>query len=130
MTKNKIIALAGREYSVPPLPLRVNRDVYPICRQLHNDGLLERMQKSGGVLDCTPAEFEQLCHIVYLTIKLVDQDLTQQAFDDMPITPPELLDAYLVIRVLTGAWIETPPQNAPLGEAKRARAPRKSPRPK
>lgn len=131
MTDPKTLILAGQTFVIPGLlPIRINRDVYPICRKLNNDGLIERSIQAMGALECTPEEYADLARIAFLTVKWVRPDLTREAFDDWPITPPELLDTYFTIRVLTGGWVENvakPKDEAP-GEAKRARAPRKSPR--
>jgi hypothetical protein len=128
MTENRTVTVAGRKYSVPPLPFRVNREVYPICRKLNNGGLVERAIQAMGALDCTMEEMDDLAQVTFLSVRSVDPDLTREEFDGLAFTPPELIDAYFVIRALTGGWVDLPPATteAPSGEAKGSPAPRKS----
>jgi hypothetical protein len=51
--KNRDIVLGDRTFSVPPLPIRINRVVYPICRKLVMDDLLKRCIDAGGELVAT-----------------------------------------------------------------------------
>jgi hypothetical protein len=54
--KNRDIVLGDRTFSVPPLPIRINRVVYPICRKLVMDDLLKRCIDAGGELVATGEE--------------------------------------------------------------------------
>lgn len=128
MTTNRVITLAGQTFSVPPLPFRVNREVYPLCRKLNNDGLIERAIQAEGVLDCTIEEMDDLAMIAFLAIGVSGADLTRDEFDVLPITPPELINAYFEIRIQTGGWVANPARTAEPepGKAKGKPAPRKS----
>jgi hypothetical protein len=130
MSENRIIVLAGQKYSVAPLSLRVNREVYPICRRLSNAGLIDRAVASQGSLDCTPEEMGDLSDLVFLVIAAGGDTIERDKFDDLPITPPELLEAFIQIRYQTGAWLAPTAENqgdAP-GEAAGVSAPRRTKR--
>ena len=105
---NRDIVLGGTVFSVPRLPLRVTREVYPICRKLAVGGLVERAIEGRGVLDATRDEMDDLIEIAFLSAKAADPTLTREAFEAMPVSPPELLDAYFQIRYQTGGWV--PPE--------------------
>ena len=128
MTASKTITLAGRKFPVPPLPFRVNREVFPICHRLDKGGLIRRTIDAGGILDCSTEEMDDLAEIAFLAIGAGGSDMSREAFDTLPITPPEFTGAFLVIRVQTGAWVEVaskPGADIASGEAKGTPAPRK-----
>jgi len=104
--KNRDITLADRTFSVPPLPLRINRVVYPICRELVMNDLLKRCIDAGGQLVATDEELDQLIQISFLAATAADSTVTQEQFDQLAITPPQLLDAFFILRYQTGAWVE------------------------
>jgi hypothetical protein len=119
MTEPRTITLGGREIDVPALPLRLNMQAYPLCRKLSNDGLLERVAAAKGAVDCTADEMADLAELAFLAAKAADPALERDAFDEMPITPPELLDSFFSIRYQTGGWVATTPEEEPdpAGEA-------------
>lgn len=128
--KNRDIVLGDRTFSVPPLPIRINRVVYPICRKLVMDDLLKRCIDAGGELVATSEELDQLIQIAFLAASAADSTVTQEQFDQLAITPPQLLDAFFLLRYQTGAWVEVPSASAPLapgedvpGEAEGVTAP-------
>lgn len=104
--KNRDIVLGDRTFSVPPLPIRINRVVYPICRQLVMDDLLKRCIDANGGLVATSEELDQLIQIAFLAASAADSTVTQEQFDQLAITPPQLLDAFFILRYQTGAWVE------------------------
>jgi hypothetical protein len=111
--KNRDIVLGDRTFSVPPLPIRINRVVYPICRKLVMDDLLKRCIDAGGELVATSEELDQLIQIAFLAASAADSTVTQEQFDQLAITPPQLLDAFFLLRYQTGAWVEVPIASAP-----------------
>jgi hypothetical protein len=111
--KNRDIVLGDRTFSVPPLPIRINRVVYPICRKLVMDDLLKRCIDAGGELVATSEELDQLIQIAFLAASAADSTVTQEQFDQLAITPPQLLDAFFLLRYQTGAWVEVPSASAP-----------------
>jgi hypothetical protein len=72
---------------VPPLPIRINRVVYPICRKLVMDDLLKRCIDAGGELVATGEELDQLIQIAFLAASAADSTVTQEQFDQLAITP-------------------------------------------
>lgn len=105
MSETRTITLGGATFAVPPLPLRINRVAYPICRRLTTAQLIERCVAIKGALDCTPEEMADVAELAFLAASAADKTLTREVFDDLPVTPPELLDAFFAIRYQTGAWV-------------------------
>jgi len=105
------ITLAGRVFSVPPLPLRWNREVYPLCARLTAAGLLDRLGP-GGTLALTADDIDALAEIAFWGASAADSTLTRDEFEALPIAPTELVDAFILIRVQTGGWLMVPSQAA------------------
>ena len=124
MSETRDITLGGQTFAVPPLPLRVNRVVYPLCRKLTGAGLIERMIEGGGSLDCTEEEMADLVELAFLAASASATPIDRDALDDLPVTPPELLDAFLKVRYQTGAWVPGEAAAEP-GEAQGGKRPRK-----
>lgn len=108
MTETRPIVLAGSTLDVPALPLRLNMRAYPLCRKLTNDDFLQRIADAKGVLVCTEEEMADLAELAFLAAKAANPALEREAFDGWAVTPPELLDAFFVIRWQTGGWIPAP----------------------
>ena len=141
MNETRDITLGGRVFAVPPLPLRINKAAYPLCRKLTDAGLIDRAITAGGVLVCSTDEMAELAEIAFLAAIAAEGVLardgrmqaaniiTRAAFDDLPVLPQELLDAFFIARYQTGAWVPIDPagpKDEARGEAKGARRPRKS----
>lgn len=114
MTDTRDIKLGGRIFAVPPLPLRINRTVYPLCRALSTgpDGagmeasfIGRVLAANGSIFAATDDELDKLADIAFGAANAADKSLTREEFDDLPITPVELLDAFFAIRPQTGVWI-------------------------
>jgi hypothetical protein len=105
------VELGGRTFAVPVLPLRANRVIYPLCRDLSanasaEDSFIGRLAASNGAPDAvTDAEFDKLIEIAYEAACAADPLMTLDQFEEMPITPPELLNAFFLIRLQTGGWV-------------------------
>jgi hypothetical protein len=106
-------------FTVPRLPFRVSRVVYPICQRLTNAGLVERLATAGASFEVTEAEVDDLAQIAFLACQAADPGLTRDAFDDLPITPPQLFDAFFSVRQACGGWRRLPAVEGqePSGEA-------------
>lgn len=101
------ITLASKTYELKALPLKATKVVYTICQRLSNDGLAARLTNTAPdapALAVTDEEFDGLCKIALTAAQTADPELTQAAFDAMPITPPELYDAFFEIRKACGGW--------------------------
>jgi hypothetical protein len=109
---------------VPPLPIRINRVVYPICRKLVMDDLLKRCIDASGELVATSEELDQLIQIAFLAASAADSTVTQEQFDQLAITPPQLLDAFFILRYQTGAWVEAQITGAPSASGRTCRGSR------
>lgn len=114
MTEPRDLKMGGRTFVVPALPLKTTMIVYPMCRKLTNDGLVDRAQLQGGILDVSAEQMEEVVQIAFLCAQAADPGLTREAFEVLPVSPPELLDAFFVARYQTGAWLA--PEAAPTGE--------------
>jgi len=122
----RTITLAGVAYAVPELPLGINMQVYPICARLTTGGLIDRCIEGGGNLVCTPEEMADLAEIAFQAARAAGAQETREEFDRLPITPPELLNAFFEIRIQTGAWTVAEPAGGDTpGEAPGAKAPAK-----
>jgi hypothetical protein len=111
MTQTRDIVLGGKTFAVPVLPLRHNRVIYPLCRDLSADpdnaeSFIGRLAASGGSPDkVADDELDKLIQIAFHAAQAADKELSGAAFDELPITPPELLNAFFLIRLQTGAWL-------------------------
>lgn len=122
MAKTRPVTLSGTVFEVPMLPIRLNRIAYPLCRKLHNAGFLERIIEGKGQVDCSDDEMDVLVELAFVAVQAALPNVTRDEFDNWPISPPELVDAYFVIRYQTGAWVAPDPevevsQEEELGEA-------------
>lgn len=110
MTKTRDIVLGDRTFAVPVLPLRHNRVIYPLCRDLSADpedkeSFFARLSDRKGTPDAVrDDEWDKLIEIAFNGACAADSTLTRADFDNLPITPPQLLDAFFPIRFQTGAW--------------------------
>jgi hypothetical protein len=126
MTDTRRIKLGGQAFDVPALPLRLNMKAYPLCRKLGAAGLIERIAASGGQLDCTADEMVDLVELTFLGVTAADPTVKRETFDELTVTPPELLDAFLVLRYQTGGWVPMPAEGEHgAGEAPGAKKPPK-----
>lgn len=130
MIQPRTITLADREIDVPALPLRINRIAYPLCRKINNNGFPERYLAAAAadvVCEVSNEEFADLAEVAFLAAQAADRTLDRETFDEWPISPPELLNAYFPIRIQTGGWIAGSAEEAHTepGEAKGAKKPRK-----
>jgi len=105
MSDTRTITLGGTGFAVPALPFRINRQAYPLCRKLTAANLIERALAANGALDCSADEMDDLGELAFLAASAADKALTRAAFDELPIAPPQLLDAFFAIRYQTGAWV-------------------------
>lgn len=97
------------------LPIRLNRIAYPLCRKLHNDGFMDRIIEGKGKVDCSSEEMDDLIEIAFVAAQAANPRITREEFDNWPITPPELIDAFYLIRYQTGAWVEVLSSASPDG---------------
>lgn len=111
MSNTRNIVLGDRTFAVPLLPHRYNRVIYPLCRDLSgdpddDDTFVDRIIRGGG----TPGivrdeEWDKLSEIAFQAACAADKDLTREAFDNLPIKPQDLIDAFFAVRYQTGVWI-------------------------
>ncbi len=125
MTDTRPITLGTRTFDVPALPLRVCRVVYPLIRKLNNDGLIDRILAANGSLDCTQEEFDDLVEIAFLMANAAEP-VSNAEFDEMPITPPQLVDTLFAARYQSGGWVQIQAGDEDSGEAQGAAQPPQS----
>lgn len=127
MTETRPMTLGGRTFDVPALPLRLNMKAYPLCRKLGAAGLIERIAASGGSLDCSEDEMADLVDLAFLGVSAADPSIDRAAFEELPVAPPQLLDAFFVLRYQSGGWVPATPTEGDdgAGEAKGATKPPK-----
>ncbi len=123
MTISRDIVLADRTFTVPALPLRYNRVIYPLCRDLSgnpddNDTFVDRLIKGSGAPGTVrDEEWEKLGEIAFQAACAADKAMTREAFDDLPIKPQDLIDAFFTIRYQTGVWLAPDDGAAPAGDS-------------
>lgn len=121
MAETRPISLGGRAFDVPPLPLGVTMLVYPICQRLTNAGLPERLN-SGEPLQLSAEEIADLTETAFQVAHAADDTLDTKAFLALPVTPPELFEAFFVARFQCGGWRVAEGGDAP-GEPQGAQPP-------
>lgn len=139
MTEARDIVLGDRTFAVPVLPLRHNRIIYPLCRDLSvihgeddTESFMGRLVSANGTPDAVrDDEWPKLEKIALQAAMAADPAFTQEDFDNLPVTMPQLIDAFFVVRMQTGAWVSRLPggeasaEEAPAsGEAEGAASPR------
>lgn len=120
MTEIREITLADRTFAVPPLPLRHNRVIYPLCRDLSvingeddTESFIARLVAAGGKPEAVrDDEWPKLEKIALHAAMAADASFDAAAFDALPITMMQLIDAFFVARQQTGVWVAV----APAGE--------------
>lgn len=113
MTTNRDIVLADRTFSVPPLPLRHNRVIYPLCRDLSlvkgeddTESFIGRLMAAGGKPEAVrDDEWPMLEKIALHSAMAADVSFDEATFDALPITMMQLIDAFFVARQQTGVWV-------------------------
>lgn len=109
MADTRTMIIAGSPFEVPMLPIRLNKIAYPICRKLSNAGFLNRIVEGKGQVDCSTEEMDDLTELAFVAVSSANPRITREEFDNWPITPPELVDVFFLIRYQTGGWIALDP---------------------
>lgn len=135
MTETRDLVLADRTFAVPPLPLRHNRVVYPLCRDLSvgsgeddTESFIGRLVLAGGRPEAVrDDEWPKLEKIALHAAMAADTSFDAATFDALPITMMQLIDAFFVARQQTGVWVAVAPagddaESAPVPEAGNAEA--------
>jgi hypothetical protein len=128
-TKDRMMILGDRIFAVPPLPLDVNRQVYPLCRQLSLKGALVDKVVAVGIVEALEKEEQAVLEeIAFACAQLADPTFTQDEFGAIPTNPVQLFDAFFsVARYQTGVWVPvTAPAEQGTGEAEGEASPQKS----
>lgn len=114
MTDTRDIVLGDRTFAVPALPLRHNRVIYPLCRDLsvikEGDGetFIARLVKAGGTPDAVrDDEWPKLEKIALHGAMAAEKTFTPAEFDDLAVTMPQLIDAFFIVRMQTGVWVQS-----------------------
>lgn len=137
MTDSKTVSLGGRTFEVPPFPLGVMCQAYPVCRKLHIAGVADRFFKAIREdapiisIEVDPEELADLAEFAFLSTTACKEPPTREEFFALSVTPAELLNALITLRTQTGVWIDRPADAADAekdnakGEAGGAKRPRK-----
>lgn len=111
------IELGDNTYAVPRLPFKYSMRVYPICQRLSNADLAERILVQSEPLQLIDSEIDDLGVVAFLLCCAANSEMTQAAFDNMPITPPQLFDAFFAARKACGGWRTLAEGQEPSGES-------------
>lgn len=117
MTETRDITLGDRTFAVPPLPLRHNRVIYPLCRDLSvidgeddTESFIGRLVAAGGKPEAVrDDEWPKLEKIALHAAMAADASFDATVFDALPITMMQLIDAFFVARQQTGVWVAVAP---------------------
>ncbi len=101
MTSRKV-TLGGRTFDVPLFVLRHTIQIYPLCQKL--GGVVARSVLNEGVLTASAEEMIDMADAVFLGCRAAEPALTRDEFDNLPVAPHELFEAFLIMRIQTGAW--------------------------
>lgn len=110
------IELGDNVYTVPRLPFKFSMKVYPICQRLSNAGMAERIVMPKEPLALTDSEVDDLGALAFLLCSAAETNMTKEAFDEIPITPPQLFDAFFAARKACGGWRSRTEGQEPSGE--------------
>lgn len=88
MHRNRI-DLAGRTWTLPPLPWRIVREIQPAI------GTFFTLAGESGAntLRLTTAELDALAGVVFTAAAHVDRTLTRESFDDLAFSPLDVVRA-------------------------------------
>lgn len=98
------ISLGGKDYPVPPLAIRQMRLVIPAMVRL----------KGLRIDTITEEQIGDLIEIVYQAVYPAQDKLTRDDFNNLPVSPLDLMKAMPVIATQTGM---APKKEADAGEA-------------
>jgi hypothetical protein len=129
------LVLADRTFELRRFTLRENARAYPLACQLVAGGVIDRwleaMERALAAVASAgrgePAstassawmvseeEMGQMADLVFMACRAADAELTREAFDELAISPRELIGAFFEARYCTGVWIR-PEADEPAGE--------------
>jgi hypothetical protein len=119
VTDTETINLGGVAFKVPRLPLGVNMKAYPLCRELTEAGIVERVTTNGGRIDYDEKEMAKLVDLCAMALSVAEPQYDRAGLESLPATPTELFDAFFLIRYQTGGWTRVP-AGEPVGEVQGA----------
>ena len=110
------IELGDNTYTVPRLALKYSRVAYPLCQKLSNAGLPARIILPTEPLQLTEDEMNDLAIIAFTMCRAAEPGMTLEAFEELPISAPQLYDAFFAARHATGGWRTVGEGKEPTGE--------------
>ncbi len=117
-----IVALGGRKWALPHLPFRAIKKIHPILFQLYAE-LGGGEASPPSLARFAEAQLDRLAEAAYLAVAVVDNEISREAFLDLPFSVGELMLAFPAIaraaglRTVTSASPEATAEAArPLGE--------------
>lgn len=113
------ITLGRKEWPVPELSARQNRIIDPLILGLLPIFSEWQSNKTTALGKIGAAEYESLLDIALTAIRRGSPDISKEAFLDLPITLPELINAFPIIANQTGLFKKDTSDAAP-GEAQGA----------
>lgn len=101
------VRLAGKAWRIPMLAARQNRIIDPLILGLLPVFAQWQDDKSGALAKLGNQQYEALLEIAYVALTRDTPELTREQFMDMPVTLPELIEAFSVIAQQTGVFQKT-----------------------
>jgi len=96
----QVITLAGKEWKIPKMALRQNRELQPLYGQIAPSILREGTR----VDEITPEQLDILARIAFLAANRADPNLTEEEFEEMPVGLAELIEALMPIMIQSGLF--------------------------
>lgn len=114
------VMLAGKTWRIPMLAARQNRIIDPLILGLLPVFAQWQDDKSGALAKLGHQQYEALLEIAYVALTRDTPELTREQFMDMPVTLPELIEAFSVIAQQTGVFQKIGQGEMTPGEARGA----------
>ncbi|MEI7669244.1 MAG: hypothetical protein WCJ33_04095 [Pseudomonadota bacterium] len=113
--ENKMkITLGNKEWFVPVLVAKQNKIIDPIIIKLLPT--FANLKNGNNFLQISEQEYNDLLEISYIAIIREHKEMTREKFLEMPITLPELINAFSVIAQQTGIFRKVDNEEFSLGE--------------
>lgn len=110
-----VVTLAGQKWPVRLMVARQNKIVDPLILKLLE--LFASGEAGGRLAALSEQDYEALLRVAYVAIQPGKPELSWDMFLDMPITLPELVEAFPVIARQTGVFARGAPGEAQAGNA-------------
>lgn len=97
------ITLGGKQWKIPKMAVKQNRIIVPLI--INIIPIFNEWSKDNkGSYPKISEHYSELLKITYVALTRATPDLTEQQFEDLEITFPEIIAAYITIAEQTGIF--------------------------